>query len=73
MLDQLQCGRIIGKRKHVESAILAAHNGRPDGFLVTTANLHLFRQYRNAVSPDPAALVNAAEDYGRTLMQEEAT
>jgi hypothetical protein len=58
--DRLNCGKLIGKRKHVETAIYDAHNGRPDGFLVTTSNMHLFRQYRNGVSPSPAHLVDAA-------------
>lgn len=63
VLKRLHCGSLGGKRKHVESAIYAAHNGRPDGFLVTTDNMRLFRQYRNAVSPDPAHMVNAALAY----------
>jgi len=58
--DRLNCGKSGGKRKHVESAIYAAHNGRLDGFLVTTGNLYLFRQYRNSVSPSPAHMVDAA-------------
>ena len=58
--DRLECGRLCGKRKHVESSILAAHNGRPDGLLVTTSNMYLFRQYRNSVSPSPAHMVDAA-------------
>jgi hypothetical protein len=58
--DRLNCGKIYGKRKHVESAIYAAHNGRPDGLLVTTDNMYLFRQYRNSVSPSPAHMVDAA-------------
>ena len=63
--DRLNCGRLVGKswtrkRKHVESAIYAAHNGRPDGFLVTTDNMYLFRQYRNGVSPSPAHMVDEA-------------
>ena len=39
-----------------------AHNGRPDGLIVTDFNLHLFRQYRNSVSPSPAALIREALD-----------
>ena len=58
--DRLNCGKQGGKRKHVEAAIYDAHNGRPDGFLVTTDNMYLFRQYRNSVSPSPAHMVNAA-------------
>jgi hypothetical protein len=58
--DRLECGKVWGKRKHVESSILAAHNGRPDDLLVTTSNMYLFRQYRNSVSPSPAHMVDAA-------------
>jgi|688.fasta_scaffold106471_8 hypothetical protein len=58
--DRLNCGKVWGKRKHVESAIFDAHNGRPDGLLVTNENMYLFRQYRNGVSPSPAKLVNEA-------------
>ena len=39
-----------------------AHNGRPDGRLVTNNNLHLFRQYRNGISSAPLDMVNAALD-----------
>lgn len=59
MLNRLK-GRRLSKRKHVESAIYAAHNGRPDGFLVTTDNMYLFRQYRDDVSPSPAHMMDAA-------------
>lgn len=62
--DRLNNGRISGKRKHVESDILSAHMGRPDGWWVTTKNLHLFRQYRNSVSGEPAHMVDAALAYG---------
>jgi len=58
--DRLNCGKSYYKRKHIESAIFAAHNGRPDGLLVTTDNMYLFRQYRNSVSPSPAHMVDAA-------------
>ena len=37
-----------------------AHGGRPDGLIVTDTNLHLFRQYRNSVSPSPTALIREA-------------
>lgn len=60
ILARLNNGRISGKRKHVESSILAAHLGRPDGLMVTTENMHLFRQYRNSVSGEPAHMVDAA-------------
>lgn len=40
--------------------IQQAHNGMPDGSLVTTDNMWLFRQYRNAVSPSPSHMVAAA-------------
>lgn len=59
--DKLNSGGLASKRKHVESAIFGAHNGRLDGqTLVTTHNLHLFRQYRNSVSCSPAHMVDAA-------------
>lgn len=59
--DRLNGSGLSSKRKHVESAIFAAHNGRLDGqTLVTTRNLHLFRQYRNSVSCSPAHMVDAA-------------
>lgn len=44
---------------HVAKVIGEAHMGRPGG-CVTNQNLHLFRQYRNLVSPDPAKLVGEA-------------
>jgi hypothetical protein len=40
--------------------IVDAHNGRPDGLIVTDSNLHLFRQYRNSVSPNPTDLIREA-------------
>lgn len=46
----------------IASIIVDAHNGRPDGLIVTDFNLHLFRQYRNSVSPSPAALIREALD-----------
>lgn len=54
---------LASKRKHVESDISDAHNGRPDGYFVTSDNLSLFRQYRNAVSPSPKHMVDAALAY----------
>jgi hypothetical protein len=60
ILARLNSGRISGKRKHLESDILSAHLGRPDGWWVTTDNLHLFRQYRNDVSCEPKHMVDAA-------------
>lgn len=63
ILDRLNNGRISGKRKHVESDILTAHMGRPDGWWVTDKNMHLFRQYRNSVSSEPAHMVDAALAY----------
>jgi sugar lactone lactonase YvrE len=65
VLARLSEGRTGSKRRHVESDIFAAHNGRPDGFLVTTDNMWLFRQYRNSVSPDPKRLVHEAMDFYR--------
>jgi hypothetical protein len=52
-----------GGRKRIWNAIYAAHNGRPDGFLVNTDNMGLFRQYRNNVSPNPDHLIDAALAY----------
>lgn len=49
-----------GGRKRIWDAIYAAHNGRPDGYLVTTDNMGLFRLYRNNVSPNPDHLIDAA-------------
>lgn len=43
-----------------EYRIYKAHNGNPDGRLVTNENLHLFRQFRNSVSGSPTVLVHAA-------------
>jgi sugar lactone lactonase YvrE len=63
--DRLNCGKQGGKQRHVEQAIFDAHNGRPDGFLVTTDNMWLFRQYRNSVSPSPKQLVHEAMDFYR--------
>ena len=60
ILARLNNGRVSGKRKHVESDILSAHMGRLDGWWITTDNLHLFRQYRNYVSCEPAHMVDAA-------------
>lgn len=43
-----------------EMRIYMAHNGNPDGTLVTSKNMHLFRQFRNTVSGSPTVLVHAA-------------
>ena len=43
-----------------ETRIYAAHDGRPDGELVTNDNLHLFRQFRNTISGAPRVMVHAA-------------
>jgi hypothetical protein len=48
------------KRSEVEDAIRAAHNGRPDGYLVTNDNQWMFRRYRNYESPNPKQLVAEA-------------
>jgi len=48
--------------KTVTWSIVDANNGRPDGYIVTDANLHLFRQYRNSVSPNPSVLIQEALD-----------
>jgi hypothetical protein len=49
-----------GSVARVQRAIYDCHNGRLDGWIVTQDNLHLFRQYRNNVSGDPARLTNEA-------------
>lgn len=49
-----------GGRRRVWDAICAAHNGRPDGYLVTNDNQWLFRLYRNNVSPNPDHLIDEA-------------
>lgn len=53
-------------RELLEDDIRDAHNGRPDGWLVTNENMWLFRQYRNAVSPSPSHMVDAALAYGKS-------
>lgn len=45
------------EQKHVKRCIQDAHDGRPDGTLVTNDNMWMFRQYRNSVSPRPDQLV----------------
>lgn len=55
-----------GNRYLTEQLIQQAHNGKPDGVLVTDDNLHLFRVYRNTVSPIPYQMVDDAMIYGRT-------
>jgi hypothetical protein len=54
------------KPKQVWQIIEAAHNGRPDGYLVTSDNMWLFRQYRNSVTGSPQDLIDEA-----MLFQEE--
>ena len=44
------------------AAIMSAHAGRPDDEIVRSDNLHLFRRYRNSVSPNPRHLITAATD-----------
>ncbi len=48
------------KPKQVWQIIHAAHNGRPDGFLVTNDNMWLFRQYRNSISCNPQDMIDEA-------------
>ena len=48
---------------HVRQCIQDAHMGRPDGRLVTTDNMWMFRHYRNSVSPSPEQLVKEALAY----------
>jgi hypothetical protein len=50
-------------RKRVKECIQDAHFGRPDGYLVTTDNQWMFRQYRNSVSPIADQLVREAVAY----------
>lgn len=45
-------------REYVLECIRHAHNGRPDGCLVTNDNMWMLRQYRNGVSADPEQLVS---------------
>lgn len=50
-------------KKHVMQCIQDAHMGRPDGHLVTSDNMWMFRQYRNSLSPNPAQLVKEALEF----------
>ena len=50
-------------RKLVKECMQDAHFGRPDGYLVTTDNQWMFRQYRNSVSPNVDQLVREAVAY----------
>lgn len=63
VLARLDNGRLSGTRGAVSQSIYDAHNGRPDGLLVTTENMWLFRQYRNQVSPSPSHLIDSAIAY----------
>ena len=45
--------------KVIHGYVAEAHIGRPHG-MVDNENLHLFRQYRNRVSADPAAMLREA-------------
>lgn len=67
VLDKLERHRGKNSRRRVQDAIFAAHNGRPDGCLVTADNMWLFRQYRNSVSPNPKHMVDAALAYGKEV------
>ena len=46
----------------VANSIMDANLGRPDGWIVTDDNLHLFRQYRNSVSANPNDLIREATE-----------
>ena len=59
VVARLTEGRPRSKRRHVESDIYDAHNGKPGGW-INWDNLSLFRQYRNSVSGDPKRLVDEA-------------
>lgn len=67
VVQELQRHRSKYARRMVEDAIFAAHNGRPDGHLVTADNMWLFRQYRNSVSPSPKHMVDAALEHGKEV------
>jgi hypothetical protein len=45
-------------RNAVEMRVALAHNGQPDGRMVNSDNLALFRQYRNSVSGSAKRLVD---------------
>jgi hypothetical protein len=62
--------RAIAKhgQRAVEKAIYGAHCGRPDGEIVTPANRHLFRQYRNTVASNHHHLIAAAKAGFSTAM-----
>jgi len=46
--------------EHLTQLIADAHNGHPDGHVITNENLHLLRQYRNTINPSPYALITEA-------------
>jgi hypothetical protein len=71
VLDSLAQQRSRYGRQIVESAIRSAHLGGQVVRPVTSYNLPLFRQYRNDVSPDPAHLVDAATEYGLSVLHDE--
>jgi hypothetical protein len=71
VIQSLNAQRSRYGRQIVESMIRHAHNGRIEGFMVTTDTLPLFRQYRNAVSPSPAHLIDAAEAYMAERVEDE--
>ena len=50
-------------RKRTAGYILDAHNGKPDGYYITSDNMHLVRRYRNSVSGNPAQLIEEALSY----------
>lgn len=50
-------------RRFIECVIIDAHNGRPDGTLVTEDNEHLIRRFRNRVSADPNRLIEEAQSW----------
>jgi hypothetical protein len=41
----------------------------PDGRLVTMENMHLFRQYRNSIDPNPVHMVDSALAYQLTAYE----
>ena len=63
----------VASRRLVEMDIFDAHNGKPDGYMVTNDNMYLFRQYRNSVSPSPRHMVDAALAYAKTMKPDTPT
>ena len=56
-------------REVTEKRIWDAHMGSPDGWVVTMDNMHLFRQYRNDIDPNPVHMVDSALAYQLTAYE----